>query len=79
MMRLGSLGIAIVAVGLSGCFLVETAANSAGIPSPAKVVADKAPPDMLIATDGTTCMVPRSRYDRVRIGQSITCVWTGTP
>lgn len=72
------IGAAALALGLSGCgFLVETAANNAGIPSPAKAVAEKAPPNLLIAHDGTTCRVPEARFDHIVIGQSVTCVWTG--
>lgn len=62
----------------SGCAaLVETAANSAGVQSPSKAVADKEPPDILVAWDGTTCRVPEVRFEHIRIGQRITCVWTG--
>lgn len=70
------LGIAALAFGLSGCIVIEMIATDAGIPSPSKVVAEKAPPDILVASDGTTCKVPEVRFDHVRIGQSITCVWT---
>jgi hypothetical protein len=66
--------------GLSGCGLfVETAANSIGIPSPSKVVTEKVPPDVLIAFDGMTCKVPEERFGHIEVGQSITCVWMGTP
>lgn len=69
-------GIAVLALSLSGCSILEMVANDAGLSSPSKRVADKAPPNVLVAQDGTTCKVPTSRFDRVRIGQSITCVWS---
>jgi hypothetical protein len=61
---------------LSGCWFVETAANSTGMGTPAKVVAAKTPPDLLIARDGTTCRVPERRFDQIRVGQTVTCVWS---
>ena len=74
------LAVATLAVALSGCGpLIEFAASSAGLPSPAKRVADKAPPDLLVADDGTTCRVPEARYRRIARGDHITCVWTGSP
>ena len=70
--------VIVTALATGGCgALVETAANSAGLQSPAKAVADKAPPDLLIAWDGTTCRVPEARFENIQIGQRVTCVWTG--
>lgn len=70
-------GVAALALGLSGCgLLIETAANSAEIPSPAKTVVEKVAPNLLIARDGMSCKVPEVRFDRVSIGQRITCVWS---
>lgn len=82
--------ILVLAFGLTGCgFVIETIAGNvfAGTPksdidgsgmssaSIARVVADKVPPRTLVARDGSLCEVPRARFDYIRIGQSIVCVW----
>lgn len=76
MKRLRMLFVALLALGALGCgHLVETAAHVADIPSPAKRVASKAEPDLLIAHDGSSCKVPPARFSYIEVGQSITCVW----
>jgi hypothetical protein len=66
-------------LGVSGCGpLTEFVANSAGLPSPAKRVVDKAPPDVLVADDGSTCHVPPARFERIEPGDHVTCVWSGS-
>ncbi len=41
-----------------------------------KRVAAKQPPNVLIADDGTMCVVPESRYKRTRVGDVAYCTWT---
>lgn len=76
--------------GLTGCgFAIETIAgnvfgrrpesdiNRSGLASVTimKVVADKVPPTTLVARDGSVCKVPKVRFDHIKVGQSIVCVW----
>jgi len=82
----------ILVSGLTGCgYVIETVAGQVfgqdargpGLEAPAgqlgvdsKAVADKTPPTTLVARDGSTCQVPRVRFDYIRIGQTVVCVWT---
>lgn len=71
--------IALLSTPLLGCAaFVEFAANSAGLPSPAKRVGAKSPPDLLIADDGSECRVPESRFRQIDVGDHITCLWSAT-
>ncbi len=76
--------VLLLAVALSGCgYVFETAvtlafdgaADGVGVPAPAMVVADKYPPTTLVARDGSQCEVPAARFDHIRVGQKIVCVW----
>ena len=43
-----------------------------------KAVIGKEPPNRLLAQDGTTCIVPADKYDRIAIGASSLCIWSKT-
>jgi hypothetical protein len=77
-MRITALvSILLVAPGLTACSpFLEVAANSAGLPSPTRLVEGKIPPDLLVARDGSRCRVPRARFEKIQPGQHVTCVWT---
>ncbi len=73
----GMLVAATLTLGLSGCnTLIEAAVGAVGLPSPSKTVVAKASSNVLLARDGSTCKVPEPRYEIVRVGDSVTCVWT---
>lgn len=66
---------------VTGCFgarnvMMGYVADKTGIPIVAKVVSSKATPHTLIASDLTTCMVSPERFEKVAIGDLITCVWS---
>lgn len=82
--------VLVLAFGLTGCgFVIETIAGNvfggspkSDIASPdapsvsiTRVVADKVPPRTLVARDGSVCEVPKARFEYIKIGQSIVCVW----
>ena len=39
-------------------------------------VASKEPPATLLASDGLRCTVSRDRYEKVRVGDDVLCLWT---
>jgi len=43
-----------------------------------KAVIGKEPPNRLIAQDGTTCIVPVDKYEKMVLGASAVCVWSKT-
>jgi hypothetical protein len=47
--------------------------NTAGIGF--KQVTDKREPAYLVAMDGTECTVSREAFRKVRVGESVFCVW----
>lgn len=80
----------LLAISLTGCgFVIETIAGNVFGQRPesdltrsglspesiSKVVADKAPPTTLVARDGSVCDVPEARFEYIKVGQSIVCVW----
>lgn len=77
MRALRALPVLLFALALPGCgHWLEMVGNSAGLDSPAKLVDTKVPPDLLVASDGSECRVPRSRFDHIQAGDVVTCVWT---
>jgi hypothetical protein len=41
-----------------------------------KPVIGKQPPHLLLARDGTECIVSQEKFERTAIGRSVWCVWT---
>ena len=39
-------------------------------------VASKEPPATLLASDGLRCTVSHDRYEKVRVGDDVLCLWT---
>lgn len=46
-------------------------------PFAGKTVADKQRPNRLVATDGSTCVVSKERFDKVEVGRKVLCAWHG--
>lgn len=42
----------------------------------AKPVSAKRDPVYLIAVDGTECTVPKKRFDKIKVGDNVFCVWS---
>jgi hypothetical protein len=70
--------IAATAFALTGCasFVAGFVGESLGIPLENKVVASKVEPNLLIATDQTSCQVSRGRWEKVKVGERVACTWT---
>ena len=43
-----------------------------------KSVEGKQPPTRLLARDGTSCSVPKKKFDRTVVGASVWCTWIDT-
>ena len=53
----------------------ERTGRDAAAISRREVVA-KEPPSALVSRDGTRCTVDATRYERVKVGDRVLCVWT---
>jgi hypothetical protein len=42
-----------------------------------KRVAAKDPPNLLIADDGSICMVSEKRFEKIEVGMKALCAWHG--
>lgn len=67
----------LIILGTAGCGpAMNFAGESLGLPVASKRVAMKNPPQELVATDGTTCIVNEDRFDRTEIGDLVACAWS---
>ena len=64
--RLASVGLCLTALATGSC------AHIAG-----KTVGGKEPPNMLVATDGSICIVSEERFEKTEVGMKALCAWRG--
>lgn len=62
---------------LGGCVSTQPGmfGESAGVRVQDKIVASKVAPNILVATDRSTCEVSRSRWEEAAIGEPFRCAW----
>jgi hypothetical protein len=63
---------------LAGCVSAVAGAlgESLGVPVEEKVVSSKVEPNIIVATDGTTCTASRQRWDKAEVGKPFLCPWS---
>lgn len=60
-----------------GIYLVITSAAVSCAHFAGKTVAGKEPPNMLVATDGSICIVSEERFEKTEVGMKALCAWRG--
>jgi hypothetical protein len=73
-----SVGLLTISFLFAGCAnaLAEFVGESVGIPLEEKVVASKVEPNVLIATDLTSCEVSKGHWKKAVVGERSLCMWS---
>jgi hypothetical protein len=74
MKRISLLAIPFLFAGCANA-LAGFVGESVGIPLEEKVVASKVEPNLLIATDQTSCQVSKGRWEKAEVGERSLCMW----
>lgn len=63
---------------LCGCVntLAGIVGESVGVPLGDKIVSSKVEPNVLLATDGASCTVSKSRWEKAEVGHPYFCAWS---
>ena len=63
---------------LAGCVntIAGIVGESVGVPLGDKVVSSKVEPNVLVAMDGTSCMVSTERWEKAEVGRRYFCHWS---
>lgn len=60
-----------------GLYLIVASAAGSCAHFAGKTVAGKEPPNMLVATDGSICIVSEERFEKTEVGMKALCAWRG--
>jgi hypothetical protein len=79
MRRIGLIAVVgLMAVSMGGCIApARYVMGSDGNGWARKPVDGKTPPATLVARDGTVCTVSAGKFERVVLGERVTCFWSG--